>query len=201
MIDNKKVCIIAAMNQNMVIGSENEIPWHLKHDLQYFKKITSGSPVVMGRKTFESIGKPLPNRKNIIITSDKEYSAPEGCDVNVIALGPRLFFYSKIRDLVLNQNLDFERIFIIGGGEIYNQCIKEDEKYPDFIDEMYLTIVHDKTHHKNAVHFPNISGVNKWHIEVDHVHEPDADNDFYSTYLVLRKNLDLKTYINSMVSK
>ena len=67
--------MIAAMANNRVIGLDNKMPWHLPGDLQHFKKVTSGKPVIMGRKTFESIGRPLPGRRNIIITRNKDYHA------------------------------------------------------------------------------------------------------------------------------
>jgi len=68
--------MIAAMANNRVIGLDNKMPWHLPADLQHFKKVTTGKPVIMGRKTFESIGRPLPGRRNIIITRNNDYSAP-----------------------------------------------------------------------------------------------------------------------------
>lgn len=96
--------IIVCMSKNKVIGKENRMPWHLPKDLAYFKKMTLGKTVVMGRKTFESIGKALPGRNNIILTRDPLYKAP-GCQV-----------YTKIEDVL---HLPKEDVFIIGGSEIY----------------------------------------------------------------------------------
>ena len=75
-----KISIIAAMDRNRVIGKDNKLPWSMPEDMERFKKITEGKAVIMGRKTFESIGRPLPNRHNIILTSDHNYRAP-GCYV------------------------------------------------------------------------------------------------------------------------
>ena len=75
-----KISIIVAMDSNGVIGKDNELPWHLPADLQHFKKTTMGKPILMGRKTWESIGRPLPGRTNIVITRDSDYQA-DGCIV------------------------------------------------------------------------------------------------------------------------
>jgi dihydrofolate reductase len=76
----KKISLIVAMDKNNLIGSNNGLPWHLPADLAFFKRTTMGKPIVMGRKTFESIGKPLPGRRNIVVTRDPDFSAA-GCDV------------------------------------------------------------------------------------------------------------------------
>ena len=112
--------IIVAMSKNRVIGNNNELIWKLSSDLKRFKELTTGHSVVMGRKTYESIGKPLPNRRNIIITRNLEYSV-DGCEI-----------VSSLEEALLLTNND---CFIIGGGEIYNQSIK-------LADKIYLTMVH-----------------------------------------------------------
>src|SRR3990167_6950714 len=97
---------IVAMAENHVIGKDNQIPWRLPADLKHFKTITSGHPVLMGRKTYESIGKPLPGRTNIILTRDTQYSAPDCVIVN------------NLEDaLSLANELDMDEIFVIGGAE------------------------------------------------------------------------------------
>jgi len=111
--------IIAAMSKNRVIGDSNALIWHLPEDLKRFRQLTTGNVIVMGRKTYESIGKPLPNRRNIIITRDLDYSA-EGCEV-----------VSSLEEALLLSNSD---CFIIGGGEIYRQAI-------DIADRIYLTLI------------------------------------------------------------
>jgi dihydrofolate reductase len=101
-----KISLIASIGKNSELGFHNQLLWHLPDDLKNFKKITSGHTIVMGKKTFESIGKPLPDRKNIILTRDTNYEA-DGC---VIAHSPE-----EILKFVNN----YDEIFIIGGGEIY----------------------------------------------------------------------------------
>jgi dihydrofolate reductase len=112
--------IIVAMSENRVIGNNNELIWKLSSDLKRFKELTTGHPVVMGRKTYESIGRPLPNRRNIIITRNSEYEV-EGCEV-----------VSSLEEALLLTNND---CFIIGGGEIYKQSL-------EIADKVYLTVVH-----------------------------------------------------------
>jgi dihydrofolate reductase len=115
------ISIIVAMSENRVIGNDNTLIWKLPADLKRFKEITTGNTIVMGRKTYESIGRPLPNRRNIIITRDKNYKA-EGCEV-----------VNSIEESLLTCG---DNIFIIGGGEIYKQSI-------GISDKIYLTLIHE----------------------------------------------------------
>jgi dihydrofolate reductase len=112
--------IIVAMSNNRVIGNNNELIWKLSSDLKRFKELTTGHPVLMGRKTYESIGRPLPNRRNIIITRNLEYEV-EGCET-----------VSSLEEALLLTN---NNCFIIGGGEIYKQSL-------EVADKIYLTLVH-----------------------------------------------------------
>lgn len=112
--------IIVATSKNRVIGNNNELIWKLSSDLKRFKELTTGHSVVMGRKTYESIGRPLPNRRNIIITRNLEYEV-EGCEM-----------VSSLEEALLLTNND---CFIIGGGEIYKQSL-------EVADKIYLTLVH-----------------------------------------------------------
>ncbi len=109
-----KITLIAAVAKNGVIGKENDLPWYLPEDLRHFKALTTGKTVLMGRKTLESIlrrnGKPLPNRKSVVVTRDQNFQAPE--DVVV--------FHSLEEAL---KNLKDEDVFIIGGGEVFRQTI------------------------------------------------------------------------------
>ena len=107
------------MSKNRVIGDSNTLIWHLPEDLKRFRQLTTGNTIVMGRKTYESIGKPLPNRRSIIITRDTDYSV-EGCEV-----------VNSLEEALLLSNSD---CFIIGGGEIYRQSI-------DIADRIYLTLI------------------------------------------------------------
>jgi len=107
---NTKFIIVVAKSANNVIGNNNELIWHLPNDLKHFKNLTSGHPVIMGRKTFESIGKPLPNRTNIVITRNKDWNQ-EGI----------LVANSLEEAIEKGREIDSE-IFIIGGGNIYEQA-------------------------------------------------------------------------------
>jgi len=112
------------MGDNRVIGLDNKLPWRLPADLQYFKKTTLGKPIIMGRKTFESFGsKPLPGRKNIVITRDQEY-AP-GQDISVV---------SSIKNAIIAAG-DVDEAMIIGGQQIYSQTLL-------LADRLYITVVH-----------------------------------------------------------
>jgi len=105
------ITIIAAIGKNGELGKDNNLIWHLPNDLKRFKKVTSGHHVIMGRKTFESLGKPLPNRTNIIITRNTSYAA-EGCVV-----------VNSLEDAIKAVSED-SNPFILGGAEIYSQAIK-----------------------------------------------------------------------------
>ena len=110
------------MDSNGVIGKDNELPWHLPADLQHFKKTTMGKPILMGRKTWESIGRPLPGRTNIVITRDSDYQA-DGCVVvNSI-------------DAAMTAAAGQDEVMVIGGAELYRQVLPR-------ADTLYLTRVH-----------------------------------------------------------
>lgn len=126
--------IIVAAAENNAIGRNNELIWHISEDLKYFKRITSGHTVIMGRKTFESIGKPLPNRTNIVISRNTEFK-PEGCIV-VSSL-----------DEAISKTDPNEENFIIGGGSIYCEAM-------DIADKLYLTKVHHS--YEGDTFFPEV---------------------------------------------
>lgn|SRR3989338_4176521 len=115
------ISLIAAIDRNRVIGKDNSLPWKLPADMKRFKELTKGKPVIMGRATFESIGKPLPNRINIILTRDKNFKA-EGCVV-VHSVGD-----------ALKAAKGHEEIMVIGGANVYSQFI-------NIADKMYLTFI------------------------------------------------------------
>ncbi|MDP3766003.1 MAG: type 3 dihydrofolate reductase [Nanoarchaeota archaeon] len=115
------ISLIAAIGKNNVIGKDNSLPWKLPEDMKRFKELTSGKPVVMGRKTFESIGKPLPNRTNIVITKNKNYKA-KGCIV----------VHSS--DEALNAAKGNKEIMIIGGEQIFKEFLP-------IANKMYLTFI------------------------------------------------------------
>jgi dihydrofolate reductase len=116
------ISLVAAMAKNRVIGKGNKMPWHLPADLKHFKNVTMAKPIVMGRKTFESIGRPLPGRENVIISKNKDYFA-DGCIV-----------VHSVED-ALTLLTDYEEIMVIGGGFLYSQMLeKADRLYLTYID-------------------------------------------------------------------
>ncbi|MEX2470218.1 MAG: dihydrofolate reductase, partial [Pseudohongiellaceae bacterium] len=111
-----KLALICAMARNRVIGRNNSLPWHLSADLKYFKRVTMGSPIIMGRKTFESIGRPLPGRTNIVVTRQSDYRA-EGVRVvdsleAAVALAEKVAFIDGS-----------EEAFVIGGAGLYREAL------------------------------------------------------------------------------
>ena len=118
------ISLIVATAQNNIIGRDNKLLWHISEDLKRFKQITSGNTIIMGRKTFESLPGVLPNRKHIIITRDKTYSVDN----------PSVEVIHNINDIINNFKNSPVEVFIIGGGEIYNQFINSANK-------IYLTKV------------------------------------------------------------
>ena len=135
-----KISIIVAMDSNGVIGRENELPWHLPADLQHFKHTTMGKPILMGRKTWESIGRPLPGRTNIVITRDSDYQA-DGCVVvNSI-------------DAALAAAGEQDEVMVIGGAEFYRQVLPR-------TDTLYLTRIHASFDGDTV--FPELNAA-RWH--------------------------------------
>lgn len=123
-----RLALIAAVAENGCIGIGNKLPWYLPEDLKYFKAVTSGKAVIMGRTTFDSLGRPLPNRTNIVITRNTSFSAPEGVRV-VHSLGEAIALAESVA--FINGN---DEIIIMGGGQIYAEALPR-------IDRMYLTEV------------------------------------------------------------
>lgn len=119
------ISFIVAMDRQRLIGKNKSLPWHLPADLQYFKRITTGHAVIMGRKTYESIGKPLPNRKNLVITRQKDLHL-EGC-----------ITFSSVADLLAAVGQE-EEAFVIGGAEVFQQFFPVAERmYITFIDDTF----------------------------------------------------------------
>ena len=142
-----KISMIAAIaSDNRALGLNGRLIYHIPEDLKRFKELTSGHPIIMGRKTFESIGMPLPNRRNIVITRDEEYFA-EGV----------VIVHSLEEALGLIQNED--EVFIIGGGEIYKQAI-------GMADKLYLTVVEGNP--QADTFFPDYSDFKKITFEEKH---------------------------------
>jgi len=123
-VSEVKLTAMVAMTPERVIGKDNDLPWHLPEDLKLFKKTTSGHPIVMGRKTWDSIGRPLPKRQNIVLTRNQDWSA-EGATV-----------VHTVEDLK-KLNLMQPHVFIIGGAEVYKMFLPE-------IDELLVSYVYEK---------------------------------------------------------
>lgn len=158
------ISIVVAMSENRAIGKENKLLWHLPADLQHFKKITLGKPIVMGRKTYQSIGRPLPGRRNIIITHDTQFKA-EGCEV-VHSIESAL---ACVKDQT--------EICVIGGAELYRQLLSR-------VNRIYLTVVHHAF--EADAFFPELNST-EWE-EVSRVDcEPDEKNAYSYSFIELKK--------------
>ena len=133
----KDINVIAAMTKKRVIGRNGTLPWHMSEDLKLFKRLTTGNIVIMGRKTFDSIGKPLPNRRNFVISrSIKEDEKITG-----------VFYFKTAEDAIEAAQSGEEKLFIIGGASIYAQMI-------DKADRLYISMVEDD--YEGDAYFPEI---------------------------------------------
>lgn len=124
-----RLAVIVAVADNGVIGRDNSLPWHLPEDLRYFRRITMGKPIVMGRKTFESIGRPLPGRTNIVISRNEQFAAPAGV-LLAASLDEALVLAGQLAD-----ERGVEEAVVIGGAQIYALALPR-------ADRLYLTRVH-----------------------------------------------------------
>ena len=152
------------MDLDRGIGLENRLPWHLPADLQHFKKITMGKPIVMGRKTFDSIGKPLPGRRNVVITKNREWKC---AGVEVV--------YSV--DEMVNLLRDEKEVMIIGGASFYQQLLSK-------VARLYLTIVQDTF--KVDAYFPEYDCSQWKEIAREHFNA-DAKNKYDYDFITLEK--------------
>ncbi len=162
-----KLSLIVAVAENGVIGKNNGLPWKISSDLKYFKETTMGKPIIMGRKTFQSIGRPLPGRVNIVITRDTTF-APEGV-ITAHTLEMAL-------DVGLNMALakGVDEVMVIGGAEIYKLCLPE-------ADRLYLTRVHGDV--SGDTLFPSLNGED-W-LEAAHKRYKAGENDSHDYSLVV----------------
>jgi dihydrofolate reductase len=162
------ISLIVAMDEKGGIGKNNQLPWHISSDLKRFKKITNGHHIVMGRKTYQTIGKPLPGRVMIVITRQKDFQ-PEGC----------LVVNTLDAAIKLAEEENETELFIIGGGEIFSQSI-------DKADKIYMTIVH--TDVAGDIFFPKIEP-SIWQLIYNESFHQDL-NDEYTTdfHILVRKH-------------
>jgi dihydrofolate reductase len=153
------ITIIAAAGENNSLGKDNDLVWHLPDDFKRFKELTSGNYILMGRKTFETFPKPLPNRKHLIITRQDNYSVPENC-----------FVFDAIQSAI--DFTDNQDIWIIGGGEIYKQSM-------EIADRIELTRVHSEF--EADTFFPEIG--EEWKLVSEEYHPTDDKHKYDFTYL------------------
>ncbi len=147
--------LIAAMDEDRLIGRDNKLPWHLPADLAFFKRTTMGKAIVMGRKTFESIGKPLPGRRNIVITGNADFQAP-GCEI-ADSIGAAMSLAN-----------DDDEVMLIGGASLYQQTIERATK-------LYITRIHQSF--EGDTWFPEFD-LNDW----KEVYREDFDADHSNRY-------------------
>ena len=163
-MENRELTIIAAVSINNVIGNDNKLIWKLSNDLKRFKNLTTNHSVIMGRKTFESLPNPLPDRNNIVITRDTNYSKP---NIQVC---------SSIEDAINLTKTDTQP-FIIGGGEIYSQTI-------NIVDKIELTRVHKEF--DGDAYFPEIP-LDIFELINEENYNSDLENEFNYSYLTYKK--------------
>ncbi len=167
------VSLIVAMGRNREIGKGNQLPWHLPADLAFFKRTTTGHTVIMGRKTFESIGRPLPNRRNIIISRNEDYVA-EGCEV-----------FTHVESALLACK-DEHEVFIIGGAQLYQHALP-------LADTLYITQVAVEIPHADAFFPPWHEAL--WEEVRREPHPADEKNPFDYVFLILKNNNKTKKSI------
>ena len=158
-----KISLIAAMANNRIIGCDNQIPWHLPADFAWFKQCTLGKPIVMGRKTYDSIGRPLPGRKNIVLTRDPTLLI-DGVEI--------VSDITQVSECVTEQ----DELMVIGGGAIYNA-------YLPLADRLYLTYI--KLNITGDTYFPDWG--KDWHCIECHNHSADEHNAHDMTFVILEK--------------
>lgn len=144
-----RISLIAALSENRAIGKDNKLIWHIPDDLKRFKEITSGHPVIMGRKTFESIGRILPNRLNIVVSRDPSFA---GCHPVKLKPKEELVVVQSLEEAIDVAKKESLEIFIIGGGQIFEQAIK-------IADKLYLTVI--EGNFEGDAFFPDYSDFKK----------------------------------------
>jgi len=157
-----QISAIVAMGENRVIGRNNQLPWRLPADLQHFKTVTMGKPIIMGRKTYFSIGRPLPGRLNIVLSRDLTFQAPGCVTVSTV-------------EAALAAAGTAEEVFVIGGEQLYREMLP-------FIQKIYLTIVHHDF--IGDAHFPEISK-KEWHELTHEDFAADEQNPYPYSFLTL----------------
>ncbi|RFB16869.1 dihydrofolate reductase [Bacillus sp. HNG] len=159
------ISLLLAMDKNQLIGKDNDLPWRLPADLAYFKRVTMGHPIIMGRKTYDSIGRPLPGRENIIVTRDTSYKA-EGCKV-----------IHSIDEIVKMSEETEQELFVIGGAEIFKEILP-------YSDRLYITVIDEEF--EGDTYFPAFDKA-EWQVISKEKGIKDEKNPYEYTFLVYEK--------------
>ena len=160
-----KISMIAAMAEQRVIGLDNKMPWHLPGDLAFFKRVTLGKPVIMGRKTYQSIGRPLPGRANIVLTRDKDLQIAGVSCVQTV---------QQAMELVQ----DAEEVMVIGGAAIYQQFMQQTTR-------LYLTFIDLKV--TGDTRFPDYQAIADWQEIEREAHLADEKNAYNYQFVTLQR--------------
>ncbi len=160
-----QINVIVATGKNLAIGKDGQMPWHLPADLKYFKKTTLGHPVIMGRKTYESIGRPLPGRLNIVVSRNHEYQA-KGCQT--VSSLPEAFALAKTENE--------QACFMIGGGQLYQEIIP-------LADRLFITEIQENF--EADTFFPAVGA--EWKEVERTVHQADEKNPYDYHFVVYEK--------------
>lgn len=160
-----KISMIAAMAEDRVIGLDNKMPWHLPGDLKFFKRVTLGKPVIMGRKTYQSIGRPLPGRANIVLTGDNNLQIEGVSCVQTVAQALALV-------------KDAPEVMVIGGATLYEQFLPHASR-------LYLTFIDLKA--EGDTKFPDYQAVANWREVEREAHLADCDNAHTYQFVTLER--------------
>ncbi len=155
-----QISMVVAMDENRLIGKDNQLPWHMPADLAFFKRTTMGKPILMGRKTWESIGRPLPGRRNIVITRNPDYEAT-GAEVTTSLEAAMALCQSE------------PEIMMIGGATLFDECLKD-------TDFLYLTRIHHAF--EGDTWFPDFTQF-QWKIEFQEDHMADEANPYAYSFI------------------
>lgn len=168
-----QISMIAAMANNRVIGADNAMPWHLPADLKHFKKITLGKPIIMGRKTYASIGKALPGRLNIVVSSDVNYKLADATVVHSCEQAIEVASEHCARG-----KLENPEVMIIGGGTIYEHFLR-------FCHRLYLTQIELEV--EGDTHFPDYAAIYDWQEIASEAHQAEPLNPYAYRFITLVK--------------
>jgi len=162
-----RISMIMAMDVNRLIGKDGGMPWHISADLKYFKRITMGKPVIMGRRTFDSLGKPLPGRPNIVITRSKDWTA---AGVQVAASLEQAFQFA--------QEHDADEMMVVGGASICQEAI-------EYVERLYLTVIDHEFSDGDT--WLKSYQPEDWQEVSSEAHDETADGGYRFTYSILEK--------------